>query len=296
MRVKLVVTGDLEKSALAKSLARYFREDANGAKIEFLGPRKIQGVTTNPLAPVPAQGIHTPTSIRALAKALIAEVWPGANGKPADLVVAIDDLELANQAFPERVTRWVRRGVKREVERRAADLGIRSTDELQRRIRERCSFHMLAPMVEAYFFGDDGALRCTGVSHEVEARVRRPDVEDFETDDPHYLPYALAQNERRHARGYTWWRHERHPKHYLEHLCARSGRSYGETIEGKRALEELRWGSIPADERSLAFARALFQDLADAFGVDNPMGAGELAPATYPAKTVRRSRLLLRNL
>lgn len=297
MRVKLVVTGDLEKKALGASLKQYFQETSAGTPIIFLEPRKVQGITTTPLKPVPRQkdGV-TPTNIKALAKAMVAEIWEGARGNPADLVVALDDLELANQHQPERVTYWVRRGIEQELARRAENLGVESAEALRMRVRERCSFHLLVPMIEAYFFADEAALQRVGVSSEHPPRLVRRDVEDFETDDPMFLPIAQQKNAQQQANGHTWWCHERHPKHYLDHLCNRSGRTYGETSQGCDALAELAWPSLPADELALAFARALFEDIADFCGIDNPMGPGQLASATYPAKTTRVSQLLLRNL
>lgn len=297
MRVKLVVTGDVEKLALKKSLERYFQETSSGARVEFLPPRKVHGITTYPLKPLPPdEESSIPRDVEAMARAVVAEVCEGADGKPADLVVAIDDLEIANHFEPHRVTSWVRRGMEREIARRSQVAGWGFAEKLRRRVRERCSFHLLVPMIEAYFFAEEAALQRIGVSSEHPPRLTRRDVEHFETDDPMFLPIAQQKNAQQRANGYTWWCHERHPKHYLEHLCNRSGRTYGETSQGRDALAELGWPSLPADELALAFARALFEDIADFCGIDNPMGPGQLASATYPAKTTRVSQLLLRNL
>jgi hypothetical protein len=294
MRVKLVVTGDLERKALGTALERCFVATSTRSDIAFLPPRKVQGITTMPLPS--DDDVVVPRNVDGLARAMIAEVWEGADGKPSDLVVAIDDLELANQTHPHRVTSWVRRGVQRELDRRSQDLGLKAAERLRTLVHERCSFHLLAPMIEAYFFADRSALQRAGAASDYLPQLARPDVEDFETVDPAFLPIARGENERRHALGYHWWRHERHPKHYLAHLCGQNGGIYQETSAGSRALAELRWASLPADATALAFARALFQDLADAFAVDNPMGMGELASATYPMRAKPRAELLLRNL
>lgn len=294
MRVKLVVTGDLERKALGPSLRRYFKESDAGEEVEFPTPRKVHGITTRPL---PANGDAVPRVIDGLARAMIAEIWEGADGKPADLVIAIDDLELANRVQPERVASWVRRGIARELDRRATVLGSRSEAALRNRVRERCSFHLLAPMVEAYFFAERSAWRRAGVASDCMPRLVRPhDVEDFETDDPPFLAIARVENERRLALGHHWWQHERHPKHYLEHLCGRDGTIYQETVAGAAALAELRWCSLTTDGAALPFARALFQDLSDFLGVDNPMGACTQEVATYPTRATRRAELILRNL
>jgi hypothetical protein len=293
MKVKLIVTGDLERRALGDSLRRYFGETSSGVEIDFLRPRKVQCITT---APLRAGGDKVPRNIDGLARAMIAEVWEGADGRPSDLVVAIDDLELANQPHPDRVTSSVRRGVQQELARRSRDLGLKAAQELQAVVREKCSFHLLVPMIEAYFFADRRALQRAGASSQHPPKLVRPDVEDFETNDPLFLPVAHVENGRRHALGHSWWRHERHPKHYLDHLCGRTGGIYQETVHGSMALAELTWTSLASDSTALAFARALFQDLADAFEVDNPMGPGELAPSTFPTKAIDRAGLVLRNL
>lgn len=185
MRVKLVVTGDVEKLALKKSLERYFQETSSGARVEFLPPRKVHGITTYPLKPLPPdEESSIPRDVEAMARAVVAEVCEGADGKPADLVVAIDDLEIANHFEPHRVTSWVRRGMEREIARRSQVAGWGFAEKLRRRVRERCSFHLLVPMIEAYFFAEEAALQRIGVSSEHPPRLTRRDVEHFETDDP----------------------------------------------------------------------------------------------------------------
>lgn len=55
MRVKFIVTGDLEKLALVDSLSRFFPFLRTGEAIEYLQARQVQGgaTTTSPL-PVPS--------------------------------------------------------------------------------------------------------------------------------------------------------------------------------------------------------------------------------------------------
>lgn len=73
---------------------------------------------------------------------------------------------------------------------------------------------------------------------------------------------------------------------------------YEETNHGKRALKSLRWNEMAvAASTDVPIIRSLFQDLADWFGVQNPLGAAAAPDYNfYPAPNINRSRLLLRNM
>jgi hypothetical protein len=224
-----------------------------------------------------------------------------------DLVVGVDDLELVNLHQPQVVTRCIRRGVEDYLERNPEG---RETDERRRvTLRTKCSFHLLVPMAEAYFFGERAALERAGVAPELDAKLCCADLEAFATDDPLFIPDRPE--------------HLRHPKRYLVNLLRRSNqpqdreasphgdrrpstggfqgrednragpRLYRETHEGVRALESLAWPQLSDDPQTLGFARALFEDLADAFDVPNPLREGALAAATH---LVDHRELLLRNI
>lgn len=291
-RIKLIVTGDVERIALTDSLRRWFPERAANDPVEWLTPRKVSGTTSTPLG-APERGINS--SMAKLARAMIAELWDGSDreGRPADLVLAVDDLELANQSQPARVVAQLRAAVDAEVLRRSLPDG--EAADLRRRLQERGSFHLVAPMIEAYFFGERAALTRARVDPSVTPRLRRADVEDFEADDPDWAPTCAAENAAMAALGHAWWRHERHPKHYLVHLSPKQ-RPYAETTDGVAALSTLDWPHVPADTAASPFIRALFEDLAEWFGVDNPLGHGACAPETSPVHLKDRRGLLLRNL
>ncbi|MGK4008928.1 hypothetical protein WMF31_40360 [Sorangium sp. So ce1036] len=135
-----------------------------------------------------------------------------------------------------------------------------------------------------------------GVRQDIPVHRRGNDVEAFETDDPEFLPAALKKNAEMAEHGYPWWREERHPKRYLEFLVGRGGGLYQEIDGGVRALEALDWPGVGADPRAVHFARALFEDLSDALAIPNPLNAGDVSGWTYPAQTIRRETLTLRNL
>jgi hypothetical protein len=233
-----------------------------------------------------------------MANALVTETFIGPSRTLPDLVIGIDDLELANIHQPHVVTAWLRRAVQDRIVERFSTQGAESPDADRAReaLRVRCSFHLFVPLTEAYFFGEAAALTRAGVRQGIPVHRSGTDVEAFETGDPEFLAAASKKNAEMAERGYAWWREERHPKRYLEFLVGRSGGLYQETEGGVRALEALDWPSIGADLRAVHFARALFEDLSDALAIPNPLGAGAVSGWTYPARTIRRETLTLRNL
>lgn len=298
MRVRLIVTGDLEERALGPSLERILR--AAGADVTF-DPLLVPGgaMTTNPLPDPANSASRTPTTVQRMANALVTATFvaPSKTAPLPDLVVGVDDLELANIHQPRVVIDWLRRAVQEVLAGRFSSQA--AADRARETLRSRCSFHLLVPLVEAYLFGERAALARAGVAAGIPVHRLGTDVEEFETDDPQFLPIAQARNAVKAEAGYSWWREERHPKRYLEFLVDSSGGLYNETKEGAQALEVLEWPTVSAGPQTLKFARALFEDLSDAVGITNPLkslGNGITSKWTYPEKTVRREALTLRNL
>jgi hypothetical protein len=293
-RVRLVVTGDVETRALGPSLQRALRT-VGAVDVEFITPAfKVDGgaLTCNPLADPANLALPVPSAARRMANALLTETLVSRRrSEPLpDLVIGVDDLELANAHQPAVVAGWVRRAIREAIERH------RYPAQAREALRERCSFHLLVPLVEAYFFGEEAALARAGVGAHVPVHRLGTNVEDFETDDPAFLPLAAAQNAQQAANNYGWWREERHPKRYLSFLVGRSGGLYDETVGGRAALETLDWGAVGADRQAVRFARSLFEDISAALEVANPLGAGATADCTYPSRAVRPETLTLRNL
>jgi hypothetical protein len=280
MRVKLIVTGMMERRALQRSLERQFPVTGAGERVEFLPPSYFQGPTSNRL---PDDGPEIPQLVREFCDALVAETVEGSapDRKPPDLVIGIDDLELENLDRPQVVIGWIRRGIEDHIARNVENL--RADARRREALASKCSFHLLVPMPEAYFFGERAALERAGVGTGIGARLCRDDLEAFETDDPDFVTPNRPND-------------HRHPKAYLKHLLHRSepGRLYKETRDGVRALEDLAWRELSRSATTLCFARSLFQDIADALDVSNPLGTGSLASSTYPAED--RRGLLLRNI
>lgn len=289
MRIKLIVTGDLERTSIVASLQRHFPQSDNGSPIDWLTPRKIHCTTSNPLQ----SGKPPSSAMKTLANALIAEAEFGENGSPADLVVAVDDLELANQGQPDVVIDHLKRAVEEQIN---AHADYRRKDRLRTTLREKCSFHFFAPMVESYFFGDRTALASLGIKPQRSLYLQDPDdVENFETADPAWLRTCAEENQRKTAGGWAWWKHERHPKHYLEFLTDENEHTYQETVNGATAFKALNWATITAKRTATKFVRSLFEDLADALAIPNPF-PGDTAQETWPSRSIDRQTLLLRNL
>ncbi len=292
-RIRFIVTGDLERAAIVPSVRRFLPAQTwGGEPVEWMKPQKLHGATTHRLDPTrpPSQ------PMRQLARAALAEVQYGAQGTPADLVVVLDDIELHNLDRPAAIGQHFRAAMQAEIEARGHSATVEA--RLRDRLRETCSLHLVPPMIESYLFGDRAALAVAGCADDIAPQLAHADVERFESTDEAWRPFWEQVNAAKRAEKppKPWWREQCHPKHYLEHLVHRSGGLYTEVLDGARALAALPWPRLPADTRSLAFARSLFEDLAAFFGVANPLGAGETCPLTWPDTRVDRRSLLLRNM
>jgi hypothetical protein len=293
VRIKLIVTGDMEKAALHASLRGFFPAEREGHEVLWDQPRKLQGATSFRLEP----GGDPSPAMRDLAQAMLDEVLIGKRGSPADLVMVIDDVELGNVGQVEIVTQHFRDAVRRrlaEYEVRVS-ANARTQERHRELLQKKCSFHMLHPMVEAYLFGDSDALLQAGLPVSVRPRLVGPDVEQFQTDDPLWLPDCRTANISR-QRTMPWWNHACHPKHYLEHLLQRGHVFYEETVHGVAALTDVRWGQVPHSAQMAPVIRALFEDLSEWFDVPSPLGVGISHPGLFPSRSVDRKGLLLRNL
>ncbi|MDD2725213.1 MAG: hypothetical protein PHH59_14490 [Methylovulum sp.] len=75
-RIKLIVTGDLEKLALSQSLKKHFPSTHNGKNVIWDEPRKTHGATSYQLQPLSA-GNSLSNPMIELAKAMLAEALEG---------------------------------------------------------------------------------------------------------------------------------------------------------------------------------------------------------------------------
>jgi hypothetical protein len=289
-RVGLIVTGKCEHRGLAESLQRIFPE----ARFEALGREPVDSFTSADVRDLPESPV--PSTLQKLAARIVAEVEPGRMEGPLDLVVAIDDLELVNAPHPALVVARVREAVQAHLQsyRGTSDA---AREKVMRRVRERCSFHLLAPMIEAYFFAEPAALARAGAARQSRVDASAIDLEAFVTGDPEYLQHPDVphkQSPERKSWAIPMPGRAHHPKHYLRFLCDPSDphtKRYTEAKAGAEALRQLAWEQVFSQDERVRLARALFEDLADGLGVPHPFpGVGH--PATANFKNAR----VLRNL
>jgi hypothetical protein len=262
-QVVLITTGRCEQLALGDSLKRYFPD------AEFTAPAHRDSITSTRIrlasAPPPRRGAPA-TVVDRLAQAMVATTDPGRNGVPPDLVIAVDDVELVNLDQLEVVTSTLRDAVKRHLDTYAWP-SARRREQAAERIRNHCSFHLLCPMVEAYFFGEPAALNRAGAKRPSTVDAKAHDLEDFVTDE---APFLTAPDGTKH---WATADRKKHPKRYLQYLIDPEGadtKSYREAEGGVRALRELAWPEVLSTEAHTRLARSLFSDLADALGVNTP--------------------------
>jgi hypothetical protein len=289
-RVALLVTGKTEE-ALHHALKRVF------PAVEFVMRPRRDGFTSPPLpSPPMLHALGTaprPTDVERLAAALVAEISPGRRDeKPPDAVVLVDDLELANQGWPERTVEHVRAAVRAHLDVHPWPSAT-AQEKARDRVRERCSFHVLAPMVEAYFFAEADALVRAGAQRLSTVDAAASDLERFLVSDADFLgppdrlpgvalpPWATPDR-------------ARHPKRYLQFLCDPTGttpRAYVETDGGRAALRQLDWRAVLVPPPHVQFLRSLIHDLADVLDEQDVVAsfAGETHPLTWPP---RRDNLL----
>ena len=222
---------------------------------------------------------------------MLNEAIIGKHGKPADLVILVDDVELGNVGQETVVSHHFRLALIQELSK--ANYSGHNLINCQQILRRNCSFHLLKPMVEAYFFGGDvNALHIAGVPSHIKPKLVKTDVEMFEVIDTKYIEKCEKQLDK------PWWREECHPKKYLDYLIKQDKpcrRAYEETKHGKQALLALDWPKVPTQTTETPVVRSLFADIAEWFGFDNPL-LGETHSGFYPSTNVPPNTLLLRNL
>jgi hypothetical protein len=267
--IQLIVTGRMEELALHRSLSAVFPPDINGEAIVWKTPQYISGATSDRLLELPPEPRpYKGRKMLALAEAMIAEAMDGKSGTPADLIVVVDDVELHNFGREPIIAAHFRAAVEQQIHNRYFGNAL---IDCQTVLREKCSFHLLKPMVEAYLFGDADALHVAGVPSGIQPMLAHTDVEEFETNNPAYLPSCHQKNVKMQQKGMHWWQEQRHAKHYLDYLIGQGGGFYEETKHGKNALLALNWHHVPTQPADMPIFRSLFHDIANGLGIRNPV-------------------------
>lgn len=300
-RVRLVVTGDVEEIALEPALRRLF------PTLAWSTVKKSAGTWNDMPPPSGRPGKGFLPLVDEMLAAGDAAHTPG--GAPFDYTVVVEDLEIDNP--PEVAVAHVSLAVQTRLAALRGDVatypkgknrGWRylNDDEGRRRyLRERCSYHLLSPMVESLFFGErhEGAWSALGRAGALRDPTFDPeatDIEAFETTDPAFRGFAGSAAWTHGKAAEEGWR-ARHPKHYVSFLCDPEGskpRPYREKDHGRRALEQLDWRRVAEPPAHARLVRAMLTDLADIAGVDLPWLKSAM---THPA-TCLKDRGLLRNV
>lgn len=301
-RIKLIVTGDSEKAALHRSLAQCFPpHTASGDSVVWDTPRKEAGVTSYRLK----AGKPPSSSMKTLVNAMFAEALNSKQpkGTPPDLVIVVDDVELGNAGQEGVIVQAFQAAVKDKLNALQQQQSASTFSRTQARIQTACSFHLLCPMVESYFFADSATLAVGGVPASVSPQLGHPtNVEQFDASSdlhPDWQALCQRENSRQHQLKHLWWHTERHPKYYLSHLLDISGvGDYFETTLGAQMIEAVNWNRVAKTSTDSPIISALLEDIWDWFGQTPPRGdcVGQSSPATYQVRTLRQTQRLLRNI
>lgn len=313
-RIAVLPTGKTEWHGMAQALSQLFSPHTfycvpTAPEVASYGAQfPYGGFTSNRLKQ--ADLASPPESAQELVKRAAQEVLGDrkANQPPADLVVVLDDGELANAAQLPLVTDVFRAAA---VQHLSGLQGCRARTEAA--FREKVSFHLVVPMVEAWFFADPAALCRAGVmAGQPVSFASTQDPEQFVTQDAAYLAASMndcpswAQAERgRQKKLRPKWLgslpRQHHPKGYLQWLCLAgqqcSCTTYDETNHGAAALRGLDWTTLlQRPSPQLGFLTSLLSDIADGVGQPLPsllLGRYE-APET--SRATPRATPVLRNL
>jgi len=286
VRVAILPTGRLEWEALPQALQSLFPNH------EFYSLPTKEEVCSN-TEDYPAHsftscdvvgllGRETPNAADKLIERAAAEAIGDARGRRevADLVVIIDDLEIANLHQPESVVAVVRESAQRylnsmsyETKRQA-----RYVDALKSRV----SFHLAKPMIESWLFADLEGLKQACNPSRIAQLMPDIDPECFHTNDPEYdaddgqncqLWHSLSEQEKKKKKKThkpewlkTGDQRKLHPKAYLSWLCfvsdGKKCSSYSETGCGAEALKCLSWDKLFINPNHACFARSMIYDIA----------------------------------
>ena len=308
MRVAILPTGRMELLGVPSALKALFpKHDFYSISKRPDDEEPLDSFTSSgkPIIPTEANG-----NVDKLVQQMAAELVPGRGGGSPDLLVMLEDLEPVNAHQPAVVVQVFRDAMARHVEQLRVG-APRLAGKVEEALRLKASFHLAAPMIEAWLFADPNGPGNAGVPPE-----RLPpnwetarDPEDFLTRDPVYLAddcsactaWRALPPKRQKEHKPQWHRAQRdlHPKAFLAWLCRdpaeKKCSQYRETHEGAKALRILDWMAVLRCPEHCTYLRALVEDLADGLGEELalPVG-GHVSPLTSHRE--RRESPMLRNI
>lgn len=305
LKVKLITTGRMEYIALGIALSKLF-PDTDFEAITLnegpLGDPQFRSFTSSP----PTKLLQPPPDIDSEVDEIIRHAAAEAGLKDVDGVLILEDLELANAEAPDIITRVVRAAADKHLR------GLRPTsrDRAAANLRDKVSFHLAAPMTEAWILADPkGPTNAGANADHLPAQVAsNPNFEDFRVGDVAYLSddgaacikWRTLIEPKRTKNCPPWLKENRsaHPKHYLQWLCRCPAENnctqYKETKQGAAALAELDWAAVLARGNDLPYLRSMISDLCDLHGKPSPVPAGPEANLT--CRSTALAGRLLRNI
>lgn len=300
MRVSLITTGEMEFRGLAKAMKRLFPEHAFDAE-PYAPGKPFHGFTSCQVKAL-RPGDPAGNAVRMLRAALGAVTAAEPSTPAYDLAVIVDDLELDNKTNESVLFEHVRESARRVI---GAVIPPADPQAIADRLRQKVSFHLAAPMMESWFFGDFTALQTeVPAAHWPPNIAANRDPEDFLADDPAYqndTGAACVLTASKGKRPY-WIKtgREKHPKAYIKWLLRSPTHTdcttYKESQEGVRLLQRLNWSAVLKSPRWFPYLRALVRDLESTLGppaFDIATG-GDESPWTSISQT--RTAPILRNI
>lgn len=249
--VQLIVTGQCEERGLHLGLQTLF------PNLHWLRPKRYDSFTSNRLvSPLPER---MSLLVDKFFKALILTVD---ETDEETLVVAVDDLEL--DSTPAEVVLAARNSIARCWADFQLSWSAPKLERIREKVRRRASFHLMVPMVEAYFFSETRTLTLAGARLPSSFDPQLSDLEAFEVNDANFLSVADSIDGDDWARGGA--ARCRHPKRYIKYLSGdgtAGSWSYRESKHGVAALTGMDWLTTLSRTNVAASARSLCNDIAD---------------------------------
>ena len=310
-RVGILVTGQTEYYGMEEALKKLFPDHSfdclPAEKKSLPDTPPYSGFTSCQLS---REHVRNPPEACLHLVARAAQETVGDRRKDAyDLVIILDDLEICNAHQPDLVSEVMRTAVRMHLDTLDGTIHARTKQAL----RNKVSFHLAAPMIEAWFFIDEGALQRAGV-HLLESVsfIKDSDPESFLTDDQSFLSAdatfctALAnQSHSRRRKNKPKWidnanRHL-HPKAYLQWLTRNPENkcctNYQESRHGAEALRDLDWAQVPSLRKDhFGFLKAMIEDLEQGLETKAGVNMGPPSEGISTAIAQGASEPMLRNI
>lgn len=301
-RVAIVPTGEMEQRGLPAALSSLF--PCHDFISVPASPCSSFTSDASGTASLPQQRLPKPSVAERLVQQAAFACAGGRRGGAADFAIIIDDLEVPNLEQPDVVVDHMRQAARHHVDR-IREIDRISAEETAGILKDRVSFHLASPMIEAWLLADPGGAKRAGAH----PRLLPPQLEPhcdpeflrivdacFLHDEGGYLPdnvkpaWLKKSNVRPH-----------HAKAYLSWLCldpeVRGATRYQESGTGAAALGGLNWPAVfPDATPRMPFLSALINDLSAALGVQ-PQGLPPTLTGAQLTCISRRPREhVLRNL